>query len=216
MGEHWECLEPAFASLSDRGVVEFVGPVVGQVEEAVSQARPSAIMVRMDPENLGLRLLHDSIWEQSSWPPVLLCIDHEGLETQELYENADDFVLVPYSAAEVEKRLCRLVRSKRPDVPHRLLRLGNITLDTVSYEVRVEGKRVNLAWMEFQLLKFLMENPGRIFTRDQLLSSVWGVDSFGGTRTVDVHIRRLRQKLGLQGNTHIRTVSNVGYGLIDA
>ena len=144
-----------------------------------------------------------------------LCVDHESLETEELYEYADDFLLVPCSAAEVEKRLSRLVRSKQAELPRHLLRLGEITLDTRSYEVRIEGKRVELAWMEFQLLKFLIENGGRIFTRNELLARVWSVNSFGGTRTVDVHIRRLRQKLGLHGSTYIRTVSNVGYGLVD-
>jgi DNA-binding response OmpR family regulator len=133
-----------------------------------------------------------------------------------LYEYADGFLLVLCSAAEIEKRLARLVWNRQTGSPDRLLRLGRITLDTRIYEVRIDGRRVELAWMEFQLLKFLMENPGRIFTRDELLASVWRVDSFGGTRTVDVHIRRLRQKLGLRGNTYIRTVANVGYGLVDS
>ena len=107
------------------------------------------------------------------------------------------------------------LRRRYRGLPRHLLRLGKITLDTRIYQVRVEGSRVELAWMEFQLLKFLMENPSRIFTRDELLANVWSVDSFGGTRTVDVHIRRLRQKLGPRGNTCIRTVANVGYGLVD-
>ena len=132
-----------------------------------------------------------------------------------MYEYADDFLLIPCSAAELEKRLSRLVRSNRAGLPLHLLRFGKITLDTSLYEVRLAGKRVELAWMEFQLLKFLMENPGRIFTRDQLLSSVWSADSFGGTRTVDVHIQRLRLKLGIHGSLYIRTVANVGYGLVD-
>ena len=111
--------------------------------------------------------------------------------------------------------MLRLVSSAVPEPSADVLRFGGITLNLVIYEVRVAGTRVDLAWMEFQLLKYLMENPGRIYTRDQLLSAVWSVDSFGGTRTVDVHIRRLRQKLGLQGNACIRTVANVGYGMIE-
>jgi DNA-binding response OmpR family regulator len=78
----------------------------------------------------------------------------------------------------------------------------------------MEGRRVDLAWMEFQLLKFLMQNPGRVFAREQLLAKVWGVDSIGGTRTVDVHIRRLRSKLGVHGDKYFRTVKNVGYGMV--
>ena len=215
MGEHWDCLEPAFASISNRGAVEFVGPVVQEIPEAVSHTNPSAIMVSPGSEGLGILRLDSSSGEQPFLLPVLLCVDHESLETEELYEYADDFLLIPSSAAEMEKRLTRLVWSKQSELPRHQLRFGKMTLDTRIYEVRIEGKRVDLAWMEFQLLKFLMENPGRIFTRDELLSSVWSMDNFSGTRTVDVHIRRLRQKLGLHGNAYIRTVANVGYGLVD-
>jgi DNA-binding response OmpR family regulator len=74
---------------------------------------------------------------------------------------------------------------------------------------------VALAWLEFQLLKFLMENIGRVYTREQLLAHVWGVEDFGGTRTVDVHIRRLRHKLEVYGDKYFRTVKNVGYGMIN-
>ena len=151
-----------------------------------------------------------------SIPPILLCLDHESLESDELYDYADDILLVPSSAAEIEKRLKRLVRVKEIESSEHMLQLGKITMDLRIYEVRIDDKRVDLAWMEFQLLRFLMENPGRIFTRDELLSSVWSVNNLGGTRTVDVHIRRLRQKLGVYSNAYIRTVSNVGYGLVDA
>ena len=216
LGETWDRLDQAFASLSNRGAVEFVGPVVQEISEAVSRTRPSAVIVCPGFDGLGRSPLNRSAGEHPFSPPVLLCIDHESLETEELYVFADAFLLVPCSAAEVEKRLRRLVRGDQTGSSLHLLRLGGITLDTRIYEVRKDGKRVELAWMEFQLLRFLMENPGRIFTRGELLSSVWSMNSFGGTRTVDVHIRRLRQKLGLHGDTYIRTVANVGYGLVDA
>jgi len=216
LGERWDRLDQAFASLSTRGVVELVGPVVQELQKAVFRTNPSAIVVSPDFDSVGQVLANTVSSEQAFLPPVLLCVDHENLETEELYEYADDFLLLPCSAAEMEKRLSRLVLGKQTELPPHLLRLGGITLDTRIYEVRIEGERVDLAWMEFQLLKFLMENPGRIFTRDDLLTSVWSLDNFGGTRTVDVHIRRLRQKLGLHGDSYIRTVANVGYGLVDA
>lgn len=216
LGARWERLDQAFASLSSRGIVEFVGPVVQEIPEAVTETNPSAIVVSPGFGTLNQPLLDEFADGDSHTPPVLLCLDHESLETEELYEYADDFLLVPCSAAEVEKRLRRLVLPKDHGSSGHILHLGKITLGRCIYEVRVDNKRVALAWMEFQLLKFLMENPGRIFTRDELLSSVWSVNTLGGTRTVDVHIRRLRQKLGLRSSTYIRTVSNVGYGLIDA
>jgi DNA-binding response OmpR family regulator len=95
-----------------------------------------------------------------------------------------------------------------------VLRLGALALDPGSYQVTVDGRLVTLAWQEYQLLKFLMQNPGRVFSRQQLLAEVWGVQDYGGTRTVDVHIRRLRFKLGEVGEDLFRTVKNVGYGLV--
>ncbi len=216
LGSRWERLDQAFASLTSREIVEFVGPVVQEIPEVITQTNPSAIVISPGFATLSQPLLCGLAGEQKSCPPVLLCLDHGSLETDDLYEYADDLLLVPCAAAEVEKRLRRLVLGRPQDPQPHLIRRGKITLDTRIYEVRVDNKRVDLAWMEFQLLKFLMENPGRIFTRDELLSSVWGVNTLGGTRTVDVHIRRLRQKLGLRSDAYIRTVSNVGYGLVDA
>ena len=215
LGDDWNRLDQAVASLSVRGIAEFVEPVGQEIQEAVSRTSPSAIMVSPGADQIGRSFLDSSDSDQAALPPVLLCVDHESLETEELYGYADDFLLIPCSAAEMEKRLRRLVQGKPAELPHYLLRLDEITLNTQIYEVRIEGKRVELAWMEFQLLKFLMENSGRIFTRDELLAGVWSIDNFGGTRTVDVHIRRLRQKLGLLGSAYIRTVANVGYGLVD-
>jgi DNA-binding response OmpR family regulator len=81
--------------------------------------------------------------------------------------------------------------------------------------VTANGRPVDLAWLEFQLLLFLMQNVGKVFTRDQLLGNVWGVENIGGTRTVDVHIRRLRYKLENGSDTYFRTVKNVGYGMVE-
>ena len=214
LGEHWDCLRPTFESLADRGDVQFVGPLVREIPDAVTETGAAAIMAVRGPGGV-VPTIHRPAGDEPSFPPVLLCVDDDGLETEELFEFADDFLLIPCSAAELYKRLTRLVRCKQVESPGHILRHGKITLDTQVYEVALEGKRVNVAWMEFQLLRFLMEHPGRIFTRDELLSSVWSVDNLGGTRTVDVHIRRLRQKLGLYGNTNIRTVANVGYGLVE-
>jgi DNA-binding response OmpR family regulator len=150
---------------------------------------------------------------QSVSPPVLACITHHNLENADLYENADDFLLVPCSAAEMEKRIRRLALKSGPTTSPNRLTVGEITLDLATYQVTVGGRRVEFAWLEFQLLKFLMENVGRVFSRQQLLINVWGVDSFGGTRTVDVHIRRLRNKVEIHGDTYFRTVKNVGYGM---
>ena len=125
-------------------------------------------------------------------------------------ESVDDFVEVPCSGGELEHRLRRLLRGRATLDPGTLT-LGGVSLDLATYRAKVDGRSAQLAWMEFRLLRFLMENPGRVHSREALLSEVWGEDYGGGSRTVDVHVRRLRHKLG-RAERQSRTVRTVGYG----
>jgi DNA-binding response OmpR family regulator len=95
-----------------------------------------------------------------------------------------------------------------------VIRSGEVTVDEASYTAKIGGRHLDLTFKEFELLKYLVQHPGRVFTRDQLLQEVWGYDYFGGTRTVDVHVRRLRAKLGPDNETLIGTVRNVGYRFV--
>jgi two-component system alkaline phosphatase synthesis response regulator PhoP len=92
-----------------------------------------------------------------------------------------------------------------------IIRVGDLQIDTSSYEVTIQGRRIGLRFKEYELLKLLAENPGRVFSRDALLNQIWGYEYFGGTRTVDVHIRRLRSKLEDVEHNFIETIWNVGY-----
>ena len=118
--------------------------------------------------------------------------------------------------AEVEARV-RLL-TQRPVVadPDAAIRVGDLVVDPVSYQVRLRGRPLDLTYKEFELLRFLAARPGRVSTRAQLLQEVWGYDFFGGTRTVDVHVRRLRAKLGPEHESMIATVRGVGYKLLPA
>ena len=122
----------------------------------------------------------------------------------------DDVVLATAGPGEVDARI-RLVttRTQAPADDHMISQSG-VTIDEVSYQAKVNGKALDLTFKEFELLRFLAGHPQRVFTREQLLSEVWGYDYFGGTRTVDVHVRRLRAKLG-DMESLIGTVRNVGY-----
>ena len=104
----------------------------------------------------------------------------------------------------VQTRICRLV----------CLEVGDLTIDEDTYTARLRGRPLELTYKEFELLKFLAQHPGRVFTREQLVTEVWGYDFFGGTRTVDVHVRRLRAKLGAEHEALIGTVRNVGYKMV--
>jgi len=128
----------------------------------------------------------------------------------------DDLVLATAGPAEVEARL-RLATGRlgaTTTVDAATIRVGELTIDQDTYAARLKGRPLDLTYKEFELLKFLAQHPGRVFTRDQLLREVWGYDYFGGTRTVDVHVRRLRAKLGSEYESMIGTVRQVGYKFV--
>jgi DNA-binding response OmpR family regulator len=151
--------------------------------------------------------------------PLVLVVTEGGLAVVAADWGFDDVVLDTAGPAEVEARL-RLVtgrlaarRDGEPTEPN-VIRTGEVMIDEATYTAKVGGKALDLTFKEFELLKFLAQHPGRVFSRQQLLQEVWGYDYFGGTRTVDVHVRRLRAKLGPEHDALIGTVRNVGYRFV--
>lgn len=148
--------------------------------------------------------------------PVLLVVTEGGLAVVAHDWGADDLMLHTCGPAEVDARirlaLGRLNAVRELDDPEaHLIRSGDVEVDDASYTARVGGRLLDLTFKEFELLKYLAQHPGRVFSRQQLLHDVWGFDYYGGTRTVDVHVRRLRAKLGPDKENLIGTVRNVGY-----
>ena len=125
----------------------------------------------------------------------------------------DDFIIKPYNTKELMTRINHLVK-KDTDISTAQIRTSGITIDPDKYEVYVNGRLVALTFKEYELLKFLASHPGRVFTRDTLLNQVWSQDYFGGDRTVDVHIRRLRSKIEDPTHIYIETVRNIGYRFV--
>ena len=146
--------------------------------------------------------------------PLVLILTEGGLTVVTAEWGAADIVLEHAGPAEVEARL-RLVLERagadEPDDGPVEISSGDLTIDAGGYTARVKGRPLDLTYKEFELLKYLAQHPGRVFTRAQLLQEVWGYDYYGGTRTVDVHVRRLRAKLGPENEQLIGTVRNVGY-----
>lgn len=142
--------------------------------------------------------------------PLMLVVTEGGMSALSGDWGIDDVLLATAGPAEIDARL-RLALARRDEVaePARVQASG-VTIDEQSYSAKLRGRPLDLTYKEFQLLHFLATHPARVFTREQLLSEVWGYDYFGGTRTVDVHVRRLRAKLGDQEQI-IGTVRNVGY-----
>jgi DNA-binding response OmpR family regulator len=142
--------------------------------------------------------------------PVIVVLEPETLDRAAWAEVADDVVLVGASEPELRLRLA-LLESRRGEHGETVARLGQVAINTQSYQVTAGPRRLDLTFKEFELLRFLAEHPGRVFSRAKLLQEVWGYDFFGGTRTVDVHVRRLRAKLGPEHEHLIETVRGVGY-----
>jgi DNA-binding response OmpR family regulator len=147
-------------------------------------------------------------------PPILVIVTQDAV-TRFRYElGADDFVLADARAGEISARIDQLARrSGRGDAPT-VVKIGDLTINPDNYQVYVRGRPLDLTYKEFELLKFLAQRPGRVCDRDLLLREVWGYDYYGGTRTVDVHIRRLRAKLGVEHEALIETIRNVGYRMV--
>ena len=128
--------------------------------------------------------------------------------------KVDDFVLSPIEESELRTRMSRLIWDRTGQGDGHLIRHGSLSIDLERYKVTVEGEVVDLTYKEYELLRFLSSNPGKPFTREALLNQVWGYDYYGGSRTVDVHVRRIRSKI----ETHepfIETVRNVGYRFVE-
>lgn len=151
--------------------------------------------------------------QSTALAPLMLLVSGRQLDELEMRgELFDEFCMSPFHPRELEARLKHMfVRAGlgggRPD----LVEYGPLALNTETYQAAIEEKPLDLTYMEYELLKFLASHPGKVFTRETLLSRVWGYDYFGGARTVDVHVRRLRSKLGEEHASLIQTVRSVGY-----
>ena len=143
--------------------------------------------------------------------PVLALVTRAGLTDFESLPAINDFVLIPPDADELVTRAKFLVARSRSHEGPDVVRVRELVINPTTYEVSLRGRRINLRFKEYELLRLLAANPGRVYTRDALLRQIWGYDYFGGTRTVDVHIRRLRSKIEDADNSFIETIWNVGY-----
>ncbi len=142
--------------------------------------------------------------------PILVIVERSAIERYPWQEVAEEFLFPAAPAAEIRLRLA-MARRRSGAGDGSVIRIGVLAIDIDTYVVTASGRSLDLTFKEFELLRFLAERPGRVFTRPALLREVWGYDYYGGTRTVDVHIRRLRAKLGPEHEHLIETVRGVGY-----
>ncbi|MDP2292759.1 MAG: response regulator transcription factor [Actinomycetota bacterium] len=144
--------------------------------------------------------------------PMMVLVSGGQLADLQLRDELfDDFCLTPFHPVEVEARLRHLFFRGGAEARPEMVEYSGLALNLETYQASIEGHPLDLTYMEYELLKFLAQNPGKVFTREILLSRVWGYEYYGGARTVDVHIRRLRAKLGEEHANLIQTVRSVGY-----
>ena len=171
---------------------------------------PDAVI--LDLQSLGMSDAKKAVGScREKKVPVLAALRRDAIAQYDPSMNPDELLICPASDDELSLRVQQAVYRVSGPSGSQTLVIGDLSIDLERYEVAVAGRRVTLTYKEFQLLALLASNPGRVYTRDALLSQVWGYDYLGGTRTVDVHVRRLRSKVESPGRSFVETIWNVGY-----
>ncbi len=185
------------------------------VREAIVNTKPDILLYEVK-ENQSDIELSEAIrrLKKRENLPVIALVPQKLLDRIEPDLDADDFITSPANVKELNIRIKRLLRKNADEESNEQIRFDGLTIDLATCEVTVNGRIVELTFKEYELLKLLAGNPGRVYTREVLLDNIWGYDYFGGDRTVDVHIRRLRSKIEDASHTYIETVRNIGYKFV--
>jgi len=212
VGNEPEKTEGLGRRLAQRGFVCSMARDDERLLEQVAQQPPDLVLVAVNGFTGGpsARPLANKGRQLADVPTIVL-LPREALDDHSAVPDADDFVVAPWDACEVALRARRVLRRNNGTDGEEVIECGDLVIDPLRCEVRLRGQTVTLTFREYELLKLLASHKGRVFTRDALLNRVWGYDYFGGDRTVDVHVRRLRSKLEGDGDNFIETVRHIGY-----
>ena len=193
----------------------FSAPAIAPERLANDEVGPNADVVVLDLRDFpaaAFNILSANYAENGIILIVIVAPDQMDRVSVDL--GVDDFVMLSAAPEELARRIERALWRKHGVDSENFVRCGALTLDLSNYRVTVGTETLVMTFKEYELLRFLAMNAGRVFTREQLLNRVWGYDYFGGARTVDVHIRRIRAKIEIHGHAFIETVRNVGYRLV--
>jgi DNA-binding response OmpR family regulator len=189
------------------------GSLVPGGDDGPAPRRPALVVVAAGageepPGPLVARLRdHEDLCEV----PLVAALDPEHLASAGALGDVQELLVRPFARGELEARVARARRQVNGVEDGDIVRAGSLELNVATYQVAIAGEPVSLTYMEYELLRFLVTHPGRAFSRESLLSAVWGYDYYGGARTVDVHVRRVRAKLGQEHAARIKTIRSVGY-----
>jgi DNA-binding response OmpR family regulator len=193
----------------------FSAPAIAPERLANDDVRPTADVVVLDLRDIppaAFNILSATYAEEGVILIAVVAVEQFDRVAVDL--PIDDFVVVGSPPEELARRIERALWRKHGVDSENYVRCGALAIDLSNYRVTVDDEPLVMTFKEYELLRFLAMNAGRVFTREQLLNRVWGYDYFGGARTVDVHIRRIRAKIEIHGHAFIETVRNVGYRLV--
>jgi DNA-binding response OmpR family regulator len=197
-GYRWKALASAAEATEHEPAEGWAGVVVDAAEDSVA----AWAFIRSFRKNTA----------SATAARLLVLISGSQIADLELRDELfDDFCLLPVHPAELDARIRHLLWRTGAEPQPDLVEYRELTLNVATYQASIAGRPLDLTYMEYELLKFLSQNPGKVFTREVLLNRVWGYEYYGGARTVDVHVRRLRAKLGEEHASMIETVRSVGY-----
>ncbi len=201
-----DCSEPLASALAVAGIVtESIDTIESVAMETSGEW--SVLVVELGDEPMRRLRLIGGLAEATGLP-ILVVAEPAQFPLLEQAQGVADLVTAPPDPAELGLRVRRLLKIAGEDG---LLRYDDLELNPLTYQATLDSAALDLTYMEYELLRYFIEHQGRVWTREQLLSKVWGYDYFGGARTVDVHVRRLRAKLGEERAAWITTVRSVGY-----
>ena len=201
---------PLVAQISQAGMACQVDSDLSQYQLVTSGPLPQAVLLDLGSlEATQCRPLVAQCREMKL--PVLAAVPKHRVLDYDTSLNPDEFILCPFEQDELVARVKQAIYRVNGPSGNQVLKIGQLVMDLEKYEVMMTGRRISLTYKEFQLLVLLASSPGRVYTREMLLSQIWGYEYLGGTRTVDVHVRRLRSKIEDPDNSFIETIWKVGY-----
>jgi len=210
-GGESQTLKRLCSELAQKGFVCSTVSPAGQNLEDVSLRSVDVVLFEVDGPLSAAGVQEFKRRFKAGGKPFIALVARGALANIDEQLDADDFIGSPYEAAELVLRIKRLLARRGSVESGNLVRCDGLVIDLDKCEVAVDGRVIDLTFKEYELLRFMASNRGRVYSRDTLLNRVWGHDYFGGDRTVDVHIRRLRSKIEGPRHSFIETVRNIGY-----